>query len=122
MAKDLYVMDALRALILYVYGGVFLDNDYTLLNSPHQLHNIVDFYSGYQDEDQLMSLKHGSILAARPKHQIMHTLLQLLFELNGQIIDVYGLYEVIPVPMQCIDFVYQHGPRSFMMALQMSNN
>ena len=52
----------------------------------------------------------------------MHTLLQLLFELNGQIIDVYGLYEVIPVPMQCADFIYQHGPRSFMMALQMANN
>lgn len=117
MAKDLFVMDALRALILYVYGGVFFDNDYVLLNSPSKLHNLVDFYSAYQDEDSLMSRKHGSILAARPKHQIMHTLLQLLFELNGQIIDIYGLYEVVPVPMQCVDFMYQHGPRSFMMAL-----
>ena len=59
MAKDLYVMDALRALILYVYGGVFFDNDYTLLNSPSKLHNIVDFYSAYQDEDALMTYKHG---------------------------------------------------------------
>lgn len=122
MAKDIFLMDALRALILYVYGGVFFDNDYVLLNSPAKLHNIVDFYSAFQDEGSLMSRKHGSILAARPKHQIMHTLLQLLFELNGQIIDVYGLYEVIPVPMQCTDFVLQHGPRSFMMAMQMANN
>jgi len=100
MSKDLYVMDALRALILYVHGGVFFDNDYVLLNSPAKLHNIVDFYSSYYDtEEMLMSRKHGSIMAARPKHQILHTLLQLVFELNGQIVDVYGLFEVIPVPM-----------------------
>ena len=54
MEKDLFVMDSLRSLILYVYGGVFFDNDYVLLNSPAQLHNIVDFYSAYQDEDALM--------------------------------------------------------------------
>lgn len=68
MAKDLYPMDALRALILYVYGGVFFDNDYVLLNSPAKLHKILDFYSSFQDEGSLMNLKHGSIMAARPMH------------------------------------------------------
>jgi len=47
IAKDLYMMDAVRTLVLYVYGGVFFDNDYTLLNSPAHLHNTVDFYSAY---------------------------------------------------------------------------
>ena len=81
-------MDALRALILYVNGGVFFDNDYVLLNSPAKLHNIVDFYSSYYDtEDMLMSRQHGTILAARPKHQIMHTLLQLVFELRAKVFN-----------------------------------
>ncbi len=69
-----------------------------------------------------MTRKHGTIVAARPKHPVMHTLLQLLFELNGQIIDVYGLYEVIPIPLMCTDFVLQHGPRTWMMSLVMSTN
>lgn len=115
-------MDSLRALILFVYGGVFFDNDYVLINSPQYLHSTLDFYSSYQSPDLLMDLKHGNIVASRPKHLIMHTQLQLIFELNGQIFDLYGVYDIIPSPMTCVDYILMHGPRFWMVAAYTGNN
>lgn len=77
--KYAFAVDYLRCLILYEYGGIYLDTDMELIKDITPLCNNIIF-SGLEKENQISC----GIIGAQPKHPLMK-------ELMAKVIDDGGL-------------------------------
>lgn len=84
--------DILRYEILYRFGGMYVDTDFSCLQSFSPLHNAYDFYIGIQPlETNLVQLGIG-LVGSIPKHPILaYTLEQLAnYDTNNAIVLATG--------------------------------
>ena len=63
---NMLIMDILKPMILYHFGGVYLNREYHCEKSFRALHRIMDSYMGYEGHNW-PGISPG-VIAARPKH------------------------------------------------------
>ena len=69
IASNLFILDVLKPMILYQFGGVYLSRDFYFEKSFKFLHRVMDSYMGFEGMNW-PGISPG-VIGARPKHQAM---------------------------------------------------
>lgn len=117
---NMLILDVLKPMILYNYGGVMVHRTYTLQRSFEELHRVMDSYMGFEGFSW-PGIAPG-LIAARPKHQAMKEWLDFILAYYGFREDVYGTKELMPMPFFRQDIVSTSGPRGLTFAVHNNLN
>jgi inositol phosphorylceramide mannosyltransferase catalytic subunit len=76
--------DILRLLLLYYYGGLYVDTDFEALRSCEILHHYYDFYTGMQPLDVAFAQLGYALIGAAPRHPLIKLLIDRLDLTRGE--------------------------------------
>lgn len=110
-----FSIDLIRPYIMINHGGLYTDTDFYLIRSPKFLHTAMDLYTGLE-MPRWTGLGPG-VVAARKGHPAGYIWLQFIRELYGYGEPVYGVLDLIPMPLFWLDQFGIVGPRAFTFAV-----
>lgn len=102
-------------MILYHYGGLYLDLDYNYMKSFKFLHRVMDMYTGF--EGMNWPGISPSIIGVRPRHQAIDDWKNFVLQYYGFRKDVYGTRNIMPMPTFKEDIFATSGPRALTFAI-----
>ena len=112
---DILNVDLLKPLILYHFGGLYLNINFHYEQSFKFLHRVMDSYTGFEGMNW-PGLSPG-IIAARPKHQAMWDWLNFVLQYYGYREDTFGTLSIMPMPTFKEDIYATSGPRALSFAI-----
>lgn len=113
--NNMLILDVLKPMILYQFGGVYLHKTFTMVNSFRQLHRVMDSYMGF--EGHTWPGIASGVIAARPKHQAMEEWRDFILSYYGYRDDLYGTKDIMPMPTFRQDIISTSGPRGLTFAV-----
>lgn len=115
IAIKFYAIDFLKPILIYYYGGIYMDTDYNHLRSQRFIHSTMDLYTG--DEGGQMGGIAAGVFGARKYHQAIKDWMDLLLGYYGVASDTFGSRDLMPMPAFRDDISWTSGPRAISFAV-----